>query len=151
MQQFFSVSFLAFIMGAFSLHAQSSTILGDWREPTGSVIRISQCDTGLCLRVLLISPKAPAKTDIYNPDAKLRARPLCNLEVGSHFQLRDSTHAINGILYDAKSGNTYGGALSVEGDTLKMRGYIGLPLFGKTETWLRVREEFTSCAGNAAP
>jgi uncharacterized protein (DUF2147 family) len=132
-------------MGMAPLKAQTSPFLGDWQEPTGSIIRIEACSSGFCIRILSISPKAAAASDIYNPDATLRSRSLCNLEIGSHFSLSDATHASGGTLYDPKSGNTYRGTMVVEGDTLRLRGYVMLPFFGKTEIWRRVHGSFQSC------
>ena len=129
-------------MGMAPLKAQTSPFLGDWQEPTGSIIRIEACSSGFCIRILSISPKAPAASDIYNPDATLRSRSLCNLEIGSHFSLSDATHASGGTLYDPKSGNTYRGTMVVEGDTLRLRGYVMLPFFGKTEIWRVSMEVF---------
>jgi hypothetical protein len=41
------------------------------------------------MRIMFISPKADATTDIHNPDATLRARSLCALELGSrHARVR---------------------------------------------------------------
>jgi uncharacterized protein (DUF2147 family) len=127
------------------LTAQTSPMLSDWQEPTGSVIRIEPCSSGFCIRVLLISSRAHTTFDIYNPDRALRGRPLCNLDVGNGFSFTDPTHASGGTLYDPKSGNTYRGKMAVEGDSLRLRGYIMFPIFGRTETWRRVHGSFQSC------
>lgn len=127
------------------LKAQTSPFLGDWLEPTGSIIRIDQCASGICMRIQFIGPKAPATYDIYNPDATLRNRSLCNLEIGSRFHFNDAAHASGGTLYDPKSGKNYRGTMTVEGDILRLRGYVGVPLFGKTETWIRVHGNYASC------
>ncbi len=97
------------------LHGQSSPFYGDWREPAGSVIRIEHCNSGVCMRIVLLSPKVPSTIDTKNPDAAQRRRALCDLVIGSGFQLIDPTHASGGSLYDPKSGNTYRGTMSVEG------------------------------------
>nr|WP_245536524.1 DUF2147 domain-containing protein [Terriglobus saanensis] len=130
------------------LRAQKSTLLGDWREPTGSVLRIGYCGTEVCMKIISVSAHAPATVDIHNLNPGQRNRALCNLEIGSHFSLTDPTHASGGALYDPKSGRTYHGTMSVEGNDLKLRGYIGAPIFGKTETWHRVSEKIAVCASN---
>lgn len=127
------------------LMAQPAGLIGDWREPSGSVIRIEQCGRDLCLRIVMLSSAAPSRADDKNPDASLRWRPLCGLVIGTQFQASDSQHASGGHLYDPKSGNTYRGGMTLEGDTLRLRGYIGLPLFGRTEIWRRSRAPFASC------
>ncbi len=140
-----AIMLLAILTCNAPLKAQTSPMLGDWQEPTGSVIRIEPCSSGFCIRVLLISARAHTIFDIYNPDRALRGRPLCNLDVGSGFSFSDPTHASGGTLYDPKSGNTYRGKMAVDGDSLKLRGYIMFPIFGRTETWRRVHGSFQSC------
>ena len=140
----------AILACSISLVAESASMLGDWKEPTGSVIRIESCASGLCLRIVSLSPTAPARLDVNNPDSSLRARLLCNLVIGTRFQITDASHAGGGSLYDPKSGNTYRGGIILEGDTLKLRGYIGLPLFGRTEIWHRNTSEIPPCNGSKA-
>lgn len=125
--------------------AQASPIFGNWREPTGSIIEIARCPSGICLRLIYPSPSAPVSTDVHNPDPGLRHRSLCGLEIGSRFHLSDATHASGGSLYDPKSGNTYHGTMTVEGDILKLRGYVGMPVFGRTEVWKRATANAASC------
>jgi uncharacterized protein (DUF2147 family) len=122
-----------------SLKAQTSPMLGNWLEPGGAVIQIEACSSGICLRLISLAPDNPANVDNQNPDPAKRSRPLCNLEIGSSFHLDDATHASGGTLYDPKSGRTYHGTITLDGNVLRLRGYIGVPLFGRTETWRRAQ------------
>ena len=140
-----SLLLIAIFSGSATLKAQTSPFLGDWQVPSGTIVRIDQCSSGFCMRILFISPKADATTDIHNPDATLRGKSLCNLEIGSRFHLSDVTHASGGTIYDPKSGNTYRGQMVVEGDILRLRGYVGFSLFGRTEIWHRVHASYESC------
>jgi uncharacterized protein (DUF2147 family) len=140
-----SILLLASFTGSATLQAQTSPFLGDWQVPSGTIVRIDQCSSDFCMRIVFISPTADATTDIHNPDATLRARSLCALEIGSHFHLSDSTHATGGTIYDPKSGNTYHGTMAVEGDIVRLRGYVGISLFGRTEIWHRVKGSHASC------
>ena len=46
----------------------------------------------------------------------------------------------SGKILDPTSGKLYKCFLVLEGnDKLKVRGYIGVPLFGRTQTWIRVK------------
>jgi len=128
--------------------AEPAGVLGDWRDPTGSVIRIDRCGADVCLWIAALSPAAPTTADIHNPDPGRRNHALCGLEIGSGFALHDSSHASGGWLYDPKSGKTYHGAISAEGEKLNLRGYVLVPLFGESQTWIQVREPVTSCAGS---
>jgi uncharacterized protein (DUF2147 family) len=122
-----------------SLRAQTSPMLGNWLEPGGAVIQVATCSAGICLRLISLEPNAPSKVDDQNPDLAKRSRPLCNLEIGSSFHLDNATHASGGTLYDPKSGRTYHGTITLDGNVLRLRGYVGVPLFGRTETWRRAQ------------
>ena len=126
-------------------NAQSSGILGDWREPTGSVIEIFHCGTDLCAKMVAISKQAPTQLDKNNPDPKSRTHPLCGLQIGYGFHLSDPAHAEGGRLYDPKSGKTYKGTMTAEGNQLHLRGYIGIKAFGKSETWIRTDRNGATC------
>lgn len=139
------ISIVVLIMASACTSAQDVPFLGDWQEPGGSVVRIEHCGNDLCMKIDILSSTAPSTTDTHNPDASLRNRSLCNLQIGSGFHMDDATHASGGQLYDPKSGNTYHGKMTVEGDTLNLRGYVGVPLFGRTEVWRRVPPASTVC------
>jgi uncharacterized protein (DUF2147 family) len=115
--------------------ADTPGIAGDWRDPTGSVIRIAPCSQGLCARIVKLTADAPATTDTNNPKVADRGRALCGLTIGQGFRLTDAQHADGGSLYDPRTGRTYSGEMTRDGDTLNLRGYVGFKMFGRTETW----------------
>lgn len=121
-----------------ALAAPTPGVRGDWKTPTSSIVRIAPCGSDVCLTVIKLSPTAPETTDQQNPDAALRSRSLCGLTVGTGFRQLDPEHLADGHLYDPKTGHTYRGTITAAGDTLKLHGYIGISLFGRTETWHRV-------------
>jgi uncharacterized protein (DUF2147 family) len=124
-------------LGAASAYAQSPTVLGYWREPGGSVIRVAPCAHRLCVEIAAVFARHHHFTDMRNPDPSLRNRPLCGLRIGAGFVQVDPQHARGGHLYDPRNGRTYSGQMTVEGNLLQLRGYVGLPIFGRTQTWVR--------------
>ena len=132
-----SVALSALSLTPLSLAASARGPFGDWKTADGSVVRTFPCAASLCIKIVTITPTAPGTVDFHNPDASLRSRSLCNLEIGSGFALRGDSEASGGRLYDPESGKTYQGNLSLDGDVLKLRGYVGISLFGRTETWHR--------------
>jgi uncharacterized protein (DUF2147 family) len=123
----------------------SAGVLGDWTEPGGSVILVEHCASGVCAKLTRIAADVPTAKDGHNPDVALRSRPMCGLEIGHGFTLNDPDHAKDGTLYDPKSGKTYHGEMTAEGSALKLRGYVGIPLFGRTETWHRPSAPVAPC------
>jgi uncharacterized protein (DUF2147 family) len=121
----------------YPLHAQQTGVLGYWREPGGSVIHVETCGTIVCAVLTSISPTAPGRIDIHNPDKNLRDRSLCGVRIGEGFQLSGPTTAEGGKLYDPKSGRTYSARMESNGDELALRGYVGFSMLGRTEKWNR--------------
>jgi len=79
------------------------------------------------------------KLDIKNPNTNLRIKPLLNLEILKDFIFEDGKWT-DGTIYDPKTGKTYSCNLSIkENGQLNIRGYIGISLIGRSESWKRVK------------
>ena len=77
--------------------------------------------------------------DEKNPEPALRDRPLMGLELFSGFEYKGKGKWKGGTIYDPNSGNTYQCIITrVDANTLKVRGFIGVSLLGRTEHWTRV-------------
>jgi len=80
-------------------------------------------------------------TDEKNPDTALRDRPLTGLELFEGFEYEGKGRWGGGTIYDPNSGKTYRCIVTyVDESTLKVRGYIGVSLLGRTETWTRKQD-----------
>jgi uncharacterized protein (DUF2147 family) len=78
--------------------------------------------------------------DVNNPEPKLRNRPLIGLAILRDFTFDGKQSYNDGFVYDPKNGKNYACKLTlVSSNTLEVRGYVGLSLFGRTETWTRVQ------------
>ena len=77
------------------------------------------------------------KVDKNNPDESKRARPVLGLELLRGFRF-DKDEWNDGQIYDPESGKTYSCTMTLkDSNTLKVRGYIGISLLGRTEVWTR--------------
>ena len=122
----------------------AATLTGDWTTPDHSVVKVYPCGSNmLCAR--LVQTTDHTAVDDKNPDVSLRKRPLCGIELGRDFTLVGGNHAKNGKLYDPDSGKTYNAEMAVEGDSLKVRGYVGISMFGRTEVWQRSDSNIPPC------
>lgn len=79
------------------------------------------------------------RKDVHNPDADMRDRDLLGIDVLKRFEYVGDLRWEDGRAYDPNNGKTYKANMWLEGPhTLKLRGYIGFSMFGRTDTWTRV-------------
>lgn len=131
---------------SFAASAQEPGIAGYWATGTqGVIVRIEPCDGSVCGRLVALRPGGLTE-DLNNDDESLRVRRLCNLVILEGFRQESPTEWVDGEVYDPESGNTYSGSMTLESaDTLDLRGYVGIPLFGRTETWTRTEAPESPC------
>jgi uncharacterized protein (DUF2147 family) len=77
------------------------------------------------------------KVDELNEDPKLRTRPRLGLPVLNDFVKDGDEKYDDGTIYDPLNGKTYSCKITYKGNTLDIRGYIGISLFGRTTVWSR--------------
>lgn len=80
--------------------------------------------------------------DDKNQDESLRSRPIMGLKLLTDFVFDGDDEWEDGEIYDPKSGKTYSCYIEFHDDNkdeLKVRGYIGVSLIGKTTYWTRVK------------
>jgi len=119
--------------------AQSNDpILGKWQNPSGEG-RIEIYKKGDKFYGKLYWIKDSSKKDLKNPKESLRSRNLQGLEILTNFTKNGKTYE-DGQIYDPKSGKTYSCKMTLKGDdALDIRGYVGVSLLGRTETWKRIK------------
>jgi uncharacterized protein (DUF2147 family) len=124
--------------------------LGLWYAEGGAArVEVAQCGENLCGTVTwLRSPldeDGCELRDRNNPDPALRSRRVLGLEV-LHASGASEAGRAQCTIYDPGSGRTYSCALWLDGSNrLRLRGYVGVPLIGRTTTWLRVGSEARVC------
>jgi uncharacterized protein (DUF2147 family) len=81
---------------------------------------------------------ATPRKDSKNPTKALQNRNILGLEFLTRFDYDDGVYN-GGEIYDPETGKTYSCKMSLEGNKLKVRGYIGISLFGRTEYFERIK------------
>lgn len=130
------------------LAATSSTALaadpqGVWlTEDKDAALTITQCGGQLCGRIIWLESatdrSGSPRLDHNNPDPAKQTQQICGLVVITGLK-PSGPSTWDGSVYNPQDGNTYSGTITVLSDaTLKLRAYIGLPIFGKSQTWTRV-------------
>lgn len=81
---------------------------------------------------------ATDRKDTKNPIESLKKRDVLGIELLTNFTYNDGAYT-DGKIYDPESGKTYSCKMSLNGDNLKVRGCIGISLFGRTEIFERIK------------
>ena len=75
------------------------------------------------------------KLDEENPDAKKRTQPIIGLLILKGLKKDGDKDYNDATIYDPKNGKTYSCKITYKGNTLDLRGYVGISLIGRTSTW----------------
>ncbi len=138
---------LACLLSALTITAsaqKADAILGSWVNPSGEdhILIYKKGDKFFGRLDWIKYPndeQGKPKTDKNNPDPAQRSRPDLGLELLKNFTFDGENQYIDGTIYDPQNGKTYSCKMTLNGNTLKIRGYIGISLFGRTETWTRLK------------
>lgn len=137
------------MMSAGHLSAAPDSVLGMWRtENNKSVVNIYKCGANYCGNIVsLAEPNYPAndpkgmagkpKIDRNNPAEQFRTRPIAGLFLLWGFVPDGENSWKNGQIYDPESGKTYSCKMTLNGNTLEVRGFIGVSFIGRTSYWSR--------------
>ncbi len=111
---------------------------------------IEDCDGLLCGRIYWLKKPLSGgepKRDRHNPDAALRERSLCGLTILTGFRRAKENTWSSGHIYNPNDGRTFSSTMTLDQDgSLRIRGYVGLTLLGKTVQWVRPQEPLEHCS-----
>jgi uncharacterized protein (DUF2147 family) len=127
------------VLAALSAPAHAAEpVTGPWLTDTkDGIIEIASCGPHLCGRLVrsLVPIKGPG-TDVNNPDARLRSRPIIGLPVLTGFV--EDGKLWRGTAYDPKVGKSYKTTLQRTGpNTLKLTGCVAI--FCRSVAWTRAK------------
>ena len=83
------------------------------------------------------------RTDINNPDEKLRETPLKGYRMLKDFVWNEEEKLWeDGTIYDPKNGTTYSCKIELKSDNkIEVRGFVGTEMFGRTDVWTRLEKK----------
>lgn len=112
-----------------------------WNEDRSGIFELQAAD-GNSIEGITRWGKGQDK-DVNNPDPELRTRDLKGISFLYGFEyVAKKNRWKDGKVYDPGNGKTYSAKMELEDDgaVLKMRGYIGVSLLGRTARFERVSE-----------
>ncbi|MBR9976182.1 MAG: DUF2147 domain-containing protein [Bacteroidetes bacterium] len=124
--------------------AEADLVIGNWlvQDKNAKVQIYKKGDRYFGKIVWLKEPndeQGNPKVDKENPEEKQRSRPILGMVMLLDFEYDEDLVWEDGDIYDPKNGKTYSCkmTLSEDGRSLDVRGYIGISLIGRTQTWTR--------------
>lgn len=126
---------------------EAQTVVGTWKtydifdkNIEESIVEIYLDGDEVAIKIVEIIPEVH-KNDLCTKCSDYRRdQPILGMVILEGAKLQDKVWQGAKIL-NAKNGKEYGCHLSLEApDLLKVRGFIGYPIFGKTLYWTRIKE-----------
>jgi uncharacterized protein (DUF2147 family) len=125
----------------------SANVTGTWAtKGDKSHVQIEKCGAKLCGKITWLkepnTDTGAPKIDILNEVEDQRSRPILGLPLLKGFEATDDpNYWINGRIYNPEDGKIYNCEMTLQDDgQLKVHGYVGVPLFGKSQFWKKVKE-----------
>lgn len=139
--------FLSLFIGPALLAAppvSPDAILGVWSNGTGKGhIRIYKQGNEYFGKIIWLREtkdrEGQPRVDKHNPDPAKRTQPVLGMIMLRDFRFEDGEWT-GGRIYNPSDGNEYKAYIKMNNkDEIAVRGYVGISLIGKTDTWTRVK------------
>ncbi|HAD80333.1 DUF2147 domain-containing protein [Empedobacter falsenii] len=138
-----SILFGLFFMLTSLMYAQSP--IGTWKtiddetKQAKSYVEIFEKDGKLYGKVTKILTKGKEDAKCTDCSGALKNKPILGMQILSGLK-KDGKEWNGGKIIDPNSGKEYKAKMSLNGnDKLDVRGFIGISLVGRTQTWQRVK------------
>ncbi|MDM1548890.1 MULTISPECIES: DUF2147 domain-containing protein [Empedobacter] len=138
-----SILFGLFFMLTSLMYAQSP--IGIWKtiddetKQAKSYVEIFEKDGKLYGKVTKILTKGKEDAKCTDCSGALKNKPILGMQILSGLK-KDGKEWNGGKIIDPNSGKEYKAKMSLNGnDKLDVRGFIGISLVGRTQTWQRVK------------
>ena len=144
-----TASTLTLMAGALlSISAQAASLDGtQWQtidDKTGekkAIIQLNERGGKVSGKIIKVLDKEKAKAVCTKCPGSLKNQPVEGLQILTGLKAEGNNQWSDGKLVDPESGKVYSGkiTLSDNGQSLDLRGYVGTPLFGRSQTWQRIK------------
>ena len=129
-------------MNAFAQAVNKDAVIGTWLTGSGKgKVQIYKEGDKYNGKIVWIkepnTPEGKPKVDKNNPDKTKQNNPLLGSVMMKDF-IFDDDKWTGGTIYDAENGKTYSCKISFREGKLDVRGYMGISLIGRTDTWFKV-------------
>ena len=127
------------------LSANAQSVTGKWKtfddetKEAKSIVEITERDGKIYGKVIEILNPAKKNIKCTNCSGADKDKPVLGLEILKGLS-KDGKEYSDGKILDPSNGKLYKCIVSLDGnDKLKVRGYVGISAFGRTQNWVRVK------------
>lgn len=142
MKNYFLTFLFVAVAGIFSAQAQ---VTGKWKtidDETGeakSIVEIYEQNGKIYGKVVEILNPAKKKAKCVNCKGSDKDKPIEGLVIIKGLT-KDGDEYTDGDILDPNKGKVYSCTITLDGkDKLNVRGYMGISLLGRSQTWTRVK------------
>jgi len=125
--------------GASGIEGRWTTFDDDTKQPR-SVVEIASGATGFTGRIVALTPEPgqPPEPVCTACTGARAGAPILGMTI-LHVTRSAAAEEYTGTVFDPEEGVEYRCTVTVDpdGSRLRLRGYVGVPLFGRTATWSR--------------
>lgn len=142
-----ALAFVAMIIAGAQLSAQgeADALLGVWQNGEGTGhIKIEKIGSKYFGKIVWLKEPIDKETgkpkvDKKNPNPAMHTTPILGYRVLRDFVYQGDKKWEEGLIYDPKKGEDYKcKIIMINNNTLDVRGFVGISLIGRTDTWKRV-------------
>lgn len=126
---------------------EADALVGVWEPGHGKAkIKISKIGDKYYGKIVWLKEpkdeKGNPKVDKNNPDESLKKTPTLGLRILKDFVYKGDNTWEAGTIYDPENGSTYNCTIKLkDANTIDVRGYIGVAMIGRTDTWRRLEKK----------
>ena len=134
---------LLLVLGGRAFADEADAIMGAWyTKDNKALVQITKTDNTYSGKIVWLNePKnedGSEKLDTNNPDQSMQDNPIIGLNLVNGFVYKGKNKWGEGTIYDPDNGKTYSCKMQLKEDnSLKVRGFIGVALIGRTQVWTR--------------
>lgn len=144
--KFFAL-FSFFLFGIFTI-SYAQDIAGRWKtvdDETGkvkSIVKIYKVRNGKYfgkVEKLFIDPKYDQNPKCVECSGQKKDKPIIGMIIITNIKKTEDNMWENGEILDPENGKTYDCKIWLEDGKLIVRGFLGISLLGRSQTWLKVK------------
>ena len=126
---------------AVSLNGTQWQTIDDKTGEKKAVIQLTESGGKVSGKIIKVLNKEKADALCTKCPGSLKNKPAEGLQILSGLKADGNNQWSDGKLVDPESGKTYSGKLTLSdnGQSLKLRGFVGTPVFGRSQTWQRIK------------